>query len=239
MFQIYITQDEKSIIPDRIIKCIASVNNLKGEFEHYLLRGEQVRSIINNNLGREVLNAYDNLKPFAFKADLARYCMIYIFGGWYYDVSCAPKSELKTPGAAILVFKDAPTSGNGGINMQNGVFYGVKGHDLFRRLIERIIFNVKTNFYGNNPLDITGPGLFGSEVAKSNIDDIIFGNYLPLTPMHNLKNFAFILPDGEIHSYGKYTAGTPLGDGLSSLGVIGGNSYGLMWATGDVYNNRN
>ena len=37
-------------------------------------------------LTQKVRAAYDSLNPLAYKADLARYCILYKNGGWYLDV---------------------------------------------------------------------------------------------------------------------------------------------------------
>ena len=44
------------------------------------------REFIKNNFDLDILNAYDILKPGAFKADLWRCCILYIYGGIYLDI---------------------------------------------------------------------------------------------------------------------------------------------------------
>jgi mannosyltransferase OCH1-like enzyme len=41
---------------------------------------------IKNHFRPEILKAYDSLKPYAFKSDLWRYCVLYIHGGIYMDM---------------------------------------------------------------------------------------------------------------------------------------------------------
>lgn len=47
-------------------------------------------SFMEKNFGTHVVNAFNILKPGAFKADLFRYCYIYIKGGIYLDIDLEP-----------------------------------------------------------------------------------------------------------------------------------------------------
>ena len=52
----------------------------------------------------DVLNAFDMLKPLAYKADLARYCLIYKLGGWYADISLKPVVGLSIDDSIDFVY---------------------------------------------------------------------------------------------------------------------------------------
>lgn len=56
------------------------------EFEHHLYDDDMCREFIKNNFDKNVLNAFDTLIPGAYKADLWRYCALYINGGIYLDI---------------------------------------------------------------------------------------------------------------------------------------------------------
>ena len=56
------------------------------EFNHYLYDDKMCREFIKQNFSDDVLYVFDKLKPGAYKADLWRYCILYINGGIYIDI---------------------------------------------------------------------------------------------------------------------------------------------------------
>ena len=44
---------------------------------------ETLREFIEQNYPAEVIWAYDTLKPYSYKADLGRFCLLNKLGGWY------------------------------------------------------------------------------------------------------------------------------------------------------------
>jgi hypothetical protein len=61
--------------------------------------------------------------------------------------------------------------------------------------------------------------------------DFVYGDYLELTPTHEQKNRAFVLPDGTIMAWSKPSGG---GD-LTGVGAKGVNNYNELWAARNVY----
>lgn len=238
IFQIYITDSDSDPIPHQIVNCIKSINELRGDHSHFLLRSSDVMDVLRINFGGEVLNAYNKLKPYAFKADLARYCLVYLYGGWYFDVTAKIyKGLINTSNVDYVVFKDGPTSGNTSWGVNNAVFHSKSKTKFLEKSIEKIIENCHKDYYGSNCLNVTGPGVFGEMLCKfAEPDNGIIGSFLSLTPTHNKKNVAYVLPEGEIFAFGKESAGSVNGNGLHSLGASGVNSYSNMWAIRDIYN---
>jgi hypothetical protein len=56
------------------------------EFTHYLFDDADCREFIAANFDYSVLDAFDRLIPGAYKADLWRYCVLYVRGGIYLDI---------------------------------------------------------------------------------------------------------------------------------------------------------
>lgn len=237
IFQIYLTDDDSLPIPTELMNCISSVNSFRGDNDHYLIRGEQLRDLLRDNFNEEVVWAYDKLIPYSFRADLGKFCLIYLFGGWYFDISIKPAmtifSEIKED---FLVFKDAPLAGHSTWGVAAAVYYAKKGENFLLKCIEQIVDNCKQDYYGNDCLDVTGPGLFGKSICTNGkIEHGAIGVFTPLTPMFSFKNFAFILPSGQIFAWGKSTAGTTNQFSLDSLGSIGTNSYSHLWNQRKIY----
>ena len=60
------------------------------EFKYIFFDDKDCRKFIRAHFDKEVVSAFDTLKPGAFKADLFRYCYLYIKGGVYLDLDCSP-----------------------------------------------------------------------------------------------------------------------------------------------------
>ena len=76
-------------LPPKMYDCVHSnlmLNRVGVDCIHYLFCDADCREFIRNEYPPDVLMAYDRLIPTAFKADLWRYCVLYIYGGVYLDV---------------------------------------------------------------------------------------------------------------------------------------------------------
>ena len=65
------------------------------EFEYFLYDDDDCRLFIKEHFSTDVLNAYDRLIPYAYKADLWRYCVLYIYGGIYLDIKYQCMNDFK------------------------------------------------------------------------------------------------------------------------------------------------
>ena len=95
IFQILISDIDEELPP--ILKDAS--NTFKKAFDDHtytLYKKDMIQEIISNELGKEVLLAFNKLKPYAYKSDLARYCLAYLYGGWYADVSIKLSTKLLT-----------------------------------------------------------------------------------------------------------------------------------------------
>ena len=127
----------------------------------------QCRKLIENNFDPKILNAYDKLIPGAFKSDIWRLCVLYVYGGVYSDIHIMPE-EKSNPNvildSADYVFCiDYPTSSK---NIYNALMKMPKGSPLALTLLDEIVSNVEKEIYPENDLDVTGPGLHGKVLSK-------------------------------------------------------------------------
>ena len=67
---------------DRVMKLI----NDNPEYEYNMFDDDESLKFIKENFKKEVADAYENVIPGAYKADLWRYCVLYIHGGVYLDI---------------------------------------------------------------------------------------------------------------------------------------------------------
>ena len=82
IFQTWHTKD----LPQKMKERVEQLKSQNPRFEHYLFDDNDCREFIKTHFSIDVLNAYDRLIPAAYKADLWRYCVLYINGGIYMDI---------------------------------------------------------------------------------------------------------------------------------------------------------
>lgn len=89
LFQTYNKSTEKipSIVLENILK-------FAPEYKYYFFDDNQCRDFLFHHFIPEVLHKFDELKG-AHKADLFRYCILYIFGGVYLDIKTILIKPLK------------------------------------------------------------------------------------------------------------------------------------------------
>ena len=85
-FQILIT-NKINHIPPLIESAQNSFKNALPGHSYTLYNKEMIENLLKKEFNIDVLNAFKKLKPRAFKADLARYCIAYKYGGWYADIT--------------------------------------------------------------------------------------------------------------------------------------------------------
>lgn len=155
------------------------------EFQYMLFNDNECRRFIETHFEGEVLNAYDSLLPGAFKADLWRYCVLYVNGGVYLDIKymmLPPPEEgiehSETEVANIpyfrlidlfdkekypipMVVETSP------LYVYTGLLMTPPKNPLYNECIRQIVENVKHEFYGNSPMAPTGPELFGGLIEEA------------------------------------------------------------------------
>jgi mannosyltransferase OCH1-like enzyme len=92
IYQTWATKD----LPPKMTACVNRLKTKNPEFDHYLYDDADCRDFIKTNFDQDVLDAYDQLIPGAYKADLWRYCVLYKTGGIYLDIKfqCEPGFSL-------------------------------------------------------------------------------------------------------------------------------------------------
>ncbi len=201
--------------------------------DYQLYNKETLRNFISENYGESVVSAYDCLKPYAYKADLGRFCLLNKLGGWYVDIGIRIASPVEI-GERIdfLAFRDIQRFSFTSWACSIGIMYSKPNNTALQFAIEMIVNNCKNKYYGITPLCPTGPSLLGAALAANGSKtNFVYGDYLELTPTHEQKNRAFVLPDGTIMGWGKPSGG---GD-LIGLGAKGTNNYNELWAQKQIY----
>jgi mannosyltransferase OCH1-like enzyme len=141
---------------------------------YFLWTEDNIINLIKNHYDDRVLNAYDSLFSNAMKADLARACIVYIYGGWYADISItAIDSNFilnPNPNPSIFFYdlqEDFFLKEIGyRTAIQNGFFYSESNEEILKHIIDKIVSNVENKYYGTTPWDTTGPLAYGEVIEK-------------------------------------------------------------------------
>lgn len=152
-------------VPSGMHEAISSWKDSNPDYEHYFYNSQDRIAFLRESFDKDVVEAYLNLIPGAFKADLWRCCILYKKGGVYIDADMMCLSQLSSliePNDEFLVARDDPMSQS---YLANGFIASVSDHPFLKKQIQNIVENVKQKrkcFY----LDITGPGLLGKTVNE-------------------------------------------------------------------------
>jgi mannosyltransferase OCH1-like enzyme len=160
------------------------------EFKYYLFDDNDCIEFIKNNFEPDVLEAFNKLVPGAYKADLWRYCILYIKGGIYLDIKYKPVKDFKF---INLVEKEHWVLDADKKGIYNGLMICKAGNPILYSAIKQIVENVSNNFYGEKSLEPTGPLLlekYFNEEEKNNFDMkhtfyINYKKYICFSPSKN------------------------------------------------------
>lgn len=217
--------------------------------KHYLWDLPRFTKLLQDDGATDVLNAINNIKPYAYKSDIARYYLIYKTGGWYTDQNNYFQTSPSDAGLhnnELVVFAESQFSSFTPWGVQNSLFYANPEHRVIENAISQCIQNVKDKHYGIFSSCPTGPNVLGAAVASQRLErdhTQVFGQwyywgstvrprgfYLPRFdrlganpfPANN-KALALWKPYAKLEHPG------------GESGVPGGNNYFDMWTKGQVY----
>lgn len=200
-------------------------------YEYILWTNDDIKTLLDENFDPEILWAYNKLKPYAYKADLARYAILKVMGGWYIDINLeivnVPPKESEYD---LILFRDY----NNGTRMApwqlaNGLIYAKPNHPVFDIALNKIVEHVKEKYYGKRTLSVTGPELFGWSAAHYGWDNEK-NNYLvgDFIDNNKLNRKMFAINNNILALHKTFNGGV--------VGVIGTNDYVKMWHNQDIYN---
>ena len=231
--QIYLSDSEDQALSPFLKFATQTVMLAFPDANHRIYDKQTLRQFLVDNYDGEVVWAYDKLRPYSYKADLARYCLLRKFGGWYLDIAIKIANPVELDEKIqFLGFRDIQKHSASSWACSTAIIFSKPGNKVFETAIAYIIRNCHEEYYGRTPLCPTGPTVFGAALAAHRAqENYIFGDYLELTPARRIRNGAFVLPDGTIMAWSKPAGG---GD-LAGLGASGVNNYNDFWKARDVY----
>ena len=170
---IYQTHKSMKYVNERILfrKCMRSWKQYVPEFQYHFFDDMQARVWIQEHMEPRVLQAYNRCPLSVMKADLWRYCILYINGGIYGDIDtmllCSPSVFLQ-PKSALVV------------SLENGVWFcqwafaAAPGSFILKRVIDLAVTRILEipEIKGEHIVHyLTGPTVFtdGIELALADI----------------------------------------------------------------------
>jgi mannosyltransferase OCH1-like enzyme len=214
-------------LPPKMKENVELLKKQNPEFKYYLYDDNMCREFIKTNFDKSVLYTFDKLKPGAYKADLFRYCILYINGGIYLDIKfrCVPNFKLIYLTNTEYFVRDHNIS-----NGTNGVYQALlicyPYNNILLKCINEIVENVKNNYWNynnndiSNSLAITGPLLMSKYFYQSEINNFVL-SFDILRNHINYKNFHIL----EI--YKEYR---------QEQGLSNNNYYSKLYMERDIYN---
>ena len=221
-------------IPQEYQDTIQNNKKLCPDIDFVLFNHDTARNYIKSYYSADCLHAYDKLKPYAYKCDLWRLCILNNESGIYIDtkVKFTPKfkpwlknlnlNNTDNPTKSGILLQDyhygqeSYTTPNNKLSkypaIQNCFIISNKNNQFLLTTINQIITNTKNNYYGQSPLSVSGPGLLGKLYTQHNFNDF---RILPLNYWQTLLNIHFEKKNRctkQIH-------------------------YHYMWHNKDIYNN--
>jgi mannosyltransferase OCH1-like enzyme len=167
MFQIWITNDKYggNYVSDKMYNSIHTWININPEINYNFLDNNALINLFKKDYEFPLLlQAYEKIKAFAFKCDLARYYLMYKFSGIYVDIDsyCVNNVKKLISGFDLVLSYDCDES-----NIQQSFIYSGKPRlEIFKQLINSCINNILNEDVSHGDLGITGPKLFGKIAEK-------------------------------------------------------------------------
>ena len=230
--QIFISDNNQEMSP-KLKDNSTIIKEIFPDHRYQLFKNDSIEEFLLENYDDKIIKTYRKLKPYSYKCDFARYCILYKKGGWYFDLGLKLVKAMQVhSNTSLIIFRDINKYTNVSWACAPGIIYSHKKNKILSKAIEMIVENTKNNFYGVTSLCPTGPSLWGRAISYVGTDEnSVIGDFIELTPNFKKKNKAMVLPDGTIFAFNKDAPG---GD-LESLGCKGVNNYNDFWFAKDIY----
>jgi mannosyltransferase OCH1-like enzyme len=131
------------------------------EYELFYFSDRDCVEFILKEYGQAYLDYYNMLIPTAYKADLFRYCLLNKYGGCYGDLTLLPliSYEEMTRGVDRVLVRDDGSGSKG--SLWNASMCTKAADPILYSCIAICIDHIITRYFGNTPIDVTGPTVLG------------------------------------------------------------------------------
>jgi hypothetical protein len=208
-------------LPPAIARNIESFRAHHPDLSHRFFDQPAIRAFLRSHMEPDVLWAYDQLLPYAYRADLARLCLLHEFGGVYADLSVFFHASWPVRSGKLAVFRDRAVIAPWIVS--NTIISAPPRFPAIEAAIRMIVAHCRTRYRGASPLCPTGPVLFGKAIAQHcEPDQIHLGEVRNAAGRDTTEALVFVdATDGRMIAYRTKTMA-----GLRELGLHRGvNNY--------------
>jgi len=212
---------DPAALPPAIARNIASLREHHPGLPHRLYDQDAIRDFLRTHMEPDVAWAYEQLLPYAYRADLARLCLLHELGGLYADLSVFFHAPLPLVSGKMIVFRDRAVVAPWIVS--NTILGAPARAPALEAAIRMIVANCRTRYRGASSLCPTGPVLLGKAIAlHCEPGQIHLGEVSNLAQRSDTEALAFVdATDGRLVGYR-----TKRGAGLQELGLEQGvNNY--------------
>ena len=223
--QVFQTWNTK-VLPPKMKETVEYNKKNNPEINFYLYDDQDCREFIKSNFDHTVIDAFDTLKPGAYKADLWRYCILYQYGGAYIDIKfkCYQGFKLKNIMKGNFIVMDRPAYFRRNFGIYNAFMIFDKRNPFLLKAIQKTVQNVQKRKYSYNNLYVTGPGMLGE----------IYLKYKNISPMVIMKNKTMNNTNKMEIIYDKKPILVEYNEYRSEINPS--VHYGILWNNKDIYN---
>lgn len=154
---IYQTWKTKEL-PEKMKESVNRLKEKNPDFEYHLFDDNDCYEFIKANFEEDVAKAYQKVIPGAYKADLWRYCVLYVNGGVYLDIKYSNVGDFNLIDLTDKEYfmADIEQSGAG---IYNAFMICKAGNAKLKKVIEMTTRNILNEAYVDGCLGTTGPVL--------------------------------------------------------------------------------
>ena len=124
-------------LPNLMYEAVQSWIEHNPGFEYRFFDDDAQAAFIRDNFDPDVFSAYQKIEGGAFRADLWRYCVLWIHGGVYADIDTVCRSDLTRSLRAEDAFVAPDTGGNVPSAVFNAFIAATPRHPFLKRAIDR------------------------------------------------------------------------------------------------------
>ena len=215
-------------LPEGMRNAIETWMRLNPGYKMKFYSGNDCIEYITKHFDKDVLDAYNALKPYSYKCDLMRHLILYNEGGWYTDarmICYEPLDTLSSTNKEFYACVDTPQQQ---LCMTTGFAGSIPKHPISKKMIDIILWNVKHQHYGMDCLAPTGPGAY----INACVDHIRKFPERCQIGRHVIEHGEQFIDFSNCRfAKVKYNNAK----GADNSDIPGGNDYGEMWRNWDVY----
>ena len=173
-------------MPSSVKESVATLKEQNPEFEHHLYDETMCRTYLKNHFPKRVVDAFDKVVPYALKADIWRYCILYKKGGIYLDSKYYGMNGFKliTLTDREYFCRDIKEADSG---IYNAFMICKPGNKKLLQSIKQFVKNTEDNYYGYKAVCV-GPLMMKQFFKENEINDFELESDL-VTPQERYITF--------------------------------------------------